>query len=129
MAATPVDTRGDITLEQARKKAIALRANLLDGKAPGEMRAAKAAEMKRAISLRDLIEMWLAEGPAAAPSKRQSSWDTDARKLRRHIVPLLGAKRASEITKADVENAQRRITQGGTARPQAPHAPSLLRPP
>jgi len=107
---------GVITLEQARKKAIALRANLLEGKAPKETRAAKAAEIRRAIALRDLIEMWLTEGPAAAPSKRQSSWDTDARKLRRHIAPLLGAKRAREVSRTDVENAQRGITRGDTAR-------------
>jgi len=107
---------GSMTLEQARARATALRGRLYDGQNPTEARQAEAAERVRAITVGDLIEKWLAEGRAAAPSKRESSWSTDTRKLRGHITPLLGSRPAREITKHDIETAQRQISEGATAR-------------
>jgi integrase len=106
---------GPITVEQARARATALRGKLYDGQNPAEARLAEAAARRRAITIGDLVEKWLVEGRASAPSKRESSWSTDARKLRRHIVPLLGPRVAREITKGDVETAQRQISEGATA--------------
>ncbi len=106
---------GPMTVEQARARATALRGKLYDGQNPAEARLAEAAARLRAITISELVEKWLVEGRAAAPSKRESSWSTDARKLRRHIVPLLGPRVAQEITKSDVETAQRQISEGATA--------------
>lgn len=107
---------GAMTVEQARARATAMRGKLYDGLNPTEARQAETAARIRAITVSELIEKWLAEGRAAAPSKRESSWATDARKLRGHIVPLLGSRVAGEITKNDVETAQRQISEGATAR-------------
>ncbi len=107
---------GVLTVEQARVRAISLRGKLYDGENPAATRATEVAARLRAINLHDLIEKWLEDGRPAAPSKRESSWTTDARKLRSHIVPLLGAKMAGEVTRADIENAQRKIAEGHTAR-------------
>ncbi len=107
---------GCMTVDQARARAIALRGRLYDGQNPTEARRAETAARIRAISVSELIEKWLAEGRAAAPSKRESSWSTDARKLRGHIAPLLGSRLAREITKNDIETAQRQISEGATAR-------------
>ena len=107
---------GSMTVEQARARATAMRGKLYDGQNPTEARQAETAARIRAITVSELIEKWLAEGRAAAPSKRESSWSTDARKLRGHIAPLLGSRMAREITKNDVETAQRKISEGATAR-------------
>lgn len=106
---------GVITVEQARARAISMRGKIYDGEIPADTRATQAAARLRAIRLDDLIEKWLTDGRPAAPSKRESSWETDARKLRSHIVPLLGAKMAGAVTRADIENAQRMIAEGKTA--------------
>ncbi len=107
---------GSMTVEQARARATALRGRLYDGQNPTEARQAETAARIRAITVSELIEKWLAEGGAAAPSKRESSWSTDARKLRGHIAPLLGSRLAGEIKKNDVETVQRHISEGATAR-------------
>jgi len=110
---------GTVTAEQARERALALAGAVAEGRDPtGERKAAAAAaleETRRAITVAELCERWLAEGQDAAPNKRQSSWDTDARKLRRHIVPLLGRVQARALTKDDIAKAQRAIAAGRTA--------------
>jgi integrase len=107
---------GAMTVDQARARAAALRVRLYDGQTPAEARLEESAARLRAITVHHLVEKWLAEGRAAAPSKRESSWSTDARKLRGHIIPLLGARLACELSKIDIERAQHQIAQGATAR-------------
>jgi integrase len=107
---------GVITVDQARARAISLKGKIQDGLTPATVRASQQAERQRGMPLSVLIERWLAEGGAAAPMKRASSWEADARKLRLHIVPLLGKKEISQVTRADIEDAQLQIAQGATAR-------------
>ncbi len=111
---------GPITAEQARERARALVGAVAEGRDPAAERkaavAAAAEERRRALTLADLVERWLTEGADAAPNKRQSSWDTDARKLRNHIVPLLGKIPVRNLTKDDIAKAQRAIADGKTAR-------------
>ncbi|GAM97855.1 integrase [alpha proteobacterium U9-1i] len=106
------------TTEQARTEAEDLRMVADRGRDPiaERMAAAHAAAEKerRTITVEQLVEKWLAEGRAANPSKRESSWSTDARKLRRHIVPLIGPISVQVLTKGDIESAQARIVAGDT---------------
>lgn len=120
---------GVITVEQARGRATALRGRMYEGQSPAQKRAVEAGARLRAISISELVETWLREGRAAAPTKRESSWSTDARKLRAHIIPLLGRKGAGDITRADVENTQWKIAQGVTANDKQtkPHGRSIVR--
>lgn len=110
---------GVITAEQARERARALAGAAAEGRNPvAERKAAAAAaleEARRAVTVAELVERWLAEGQDAAPNKRQSSWDTDARKLRRHIVPLLGGVQVRALTRDDIAKAQRAIAAGKTS--------------
>jgi integrase len=110
---------GVVTAEQARDRARALAGAVAEGRDPtAERKAARQAaleEERRAVSVAELVERWLVEGRDAAPSKRESSWDTDARKLRRHIVPLLGRVQVRSLTKDDIAQAQRAIAAGRTA--------------
>jgi hypothetical protein len=107
------------TPDQARREAERLRGQVvgqIDPQAERERIAKEAkAEALRNVKLVELIERWLVDGRDAAPSKREISWATDAAALRRHIVPTLGAIPTAQITKSDVERAQRQITNGETA--------------
>jgi integrase len=114
-----VGEHGAFTAEQARGKAVAIWNAVREGRDPldEKVAAARAAleKRRRGLTLADLVERWLAEGRDAAPSKREISWATDARKLRRHMVPLLGTVPVRDLSKGDIEKAQRQIAAGATA--------------
>jgi integrase len=106
------------TAEEARSEAEDLRRVADRGRDPIADRIAAARAVaeaeRRAISVQQLVEKWLVEGRAANPAKRESSWATDARKLRRHIIPLIGWIPVQALTKGDIESAQAGITAGHT---------------
>jgi integrase len=108
------------TADEARGEAEELRKVADRRRDPIEEReAAERAEAearRRAMTVEQLVERWLTEGRAANPAKRESSWATDARKLRRHIVPLIGAVPVQSLTKGDIESAQAKIAAGETKR-------------
>lgn len=101
---------GELTADEARSKALKFRAAIKDGADPSAERQAKRGD----ILIASLVETYLADGPAAKPSKKASSWATDASNLRRHVVPLLGRRHLATITQVDVQRFQRDVTQGKT---------------
>lgn len=107
------------TLEEARRRAEVLRGVVRSGRDPVAERAAEQTAQieaeRKSITVAQLVERWLVEGPAAAPNKRQVSWNHDASRLRRHIVPLLGKLPAQSLRRADIEKAQNDILDGKTA--------------
>jgi len=76
------------TCEEGRTRAISLLRELADGVDPLETKAIT----KIVVSVKELVELYLAEAPADKPNKKASSWKTDTSNLRRHIIPLLGSK-------------------------------------
>lgn len=111
---------GPVTAEQARDQALAMVGAVSQGRDPvAERKVAEDAareHARRAITLTQLAERWLVEGPDAAPTKRARSWETDARCLRLHILPLLGHLTARNLTRDDIQKAQRAIGAGKTAK-------------
>jgi integrase len=101
---------GELTADEARTKALKLRAAIKDGADPSAERQAR----RNDPLIGDLVETYLSEGPAAKPAKKPSSWATDASNLRRHVVPLLGRRHLATITQADVQRFQRDVTKGKT---------------
>jgi integrase len=99
------------TCEEARGKAIELLRGLADGNDPLEAKASA----KIVTTVENLADLYLLEGPAAKPNKKQSSWDTDASNLRRHVIPLLGRKSIKALTSADISKFQADVTAGKTA--------------
>ena len=99
---------GEITAEQARKRAGEALALVKAGGDPSAERHAQRADMP----VSDLVDTYLTDGPADKPAKKASSWVIDASNLRRHAVPLLGRKTAGALTKADIQRFQRDVTQG-----------------
>ncbi len=106
------------TAEQARQEAEDLRCVADRGRDPIEERhlveLAAIEERRRRITVAELVTRWLTDGRAANSVKRDSSWDTDARKLKRHIVPLLGTIAVRDLTRGDIEEAQAKIARGAT---------------
>ncbi|MGI4769970.1 MAG: tyrosine-type recombinase/integrase [Janthinobacterium lividum] len=99
------------TCETARIRAIEALRGLTDGIDP---RAAKI-ERRTATTVADLVDIYLAEGPAEKPNKKASTWAFETSSLRRHVVPLLGDRPTKALTAADVSRMQADIAAGKTA--------------
>jgi integrase len=83
--------------------------------AAGEDPSLAKREAREALTVAELIDSYLTEGPATKPKKRASTWEIDGSNLNRHIRPLIGRKVADTITKAEAARAIRDIATGRTA--------------
>ncbi|WP_334183204.1 tyrosine-type recombinase/integrase [Novosphingobium sp.] len=103
-----VGTYGKLTVEQAREaaKAILAKAEL------GEDVASDRAKRRAELTVAQLCDEYLAEG---CDRKKASTIATDTGRIERHIKPLLGRKRVSEVTRGDVEKFMRDVAKGATA--------------
>lgn len=68
------------------------------------------------LTVSQLVELYLTEGRKSKPAKREISWKQDASNLRRHVVPLIGRRLASGITKTDLARMVSAIKSGDTAK-------------
>ena len=99
-------TIGDLgspwTVGQARERARHTLADALDGI---DTQLEKQ-EARAALTAAALIERYLVEGRMSKPNKRESSWANYASLLRRHAIPLIGKRFASDLTRQDIERMQ-----------------------
>ena len=96
--------------DEARKAASEALQKARNGEDPSaDKKAAKAA-----LSVAQLIDCYLADGPATKPAKRASTWVIDASNLNRHLRPLLGTKIANAVSKTEAARAIRDIADGKT---------------
>lgn len=72
-------------------------------------------DRREAGTVGDLIDRYLAEGPATRPTKRDSSWAADRANLNHHVRPLEGSTPVNGLTKSHVSRLVRNITVGKTA--------------
>jgi hypothetical protein len=101
---------GVLTPEEARSEARSALAAVAKGKDPvAEKRAQRAV-----LTVSELVERYLTDGPADKPGKKASSWSSDTGNLRRHVVPLLGRRQISTLTKGDIQRFQQSVTRGET---------------
>ena len=70
------------TTDEARGKAL----ELLRGLAAGVDPLGAKAEGRSVVTIANLLELYLAEGPTEKPNKKASSWATDTSNLRRHVI-------------------------------------------
>lgn len=103
-----IGRHGVLTPDEARDKAVKLLSRIRDGENPQSARIKTRAEM----TVAELCELYLAEGAA---TKKASTLVTDRARIERHIKPLLGAKRISTVTDADVQRFLRDVAHGKTA--------------
>lgn len=109
---------GSVTADQARKQA----KKILGGAAVGNDPAAELRAKRREMKMSALIDLYEEKGCVIQRGKRQgqpmkplTKTYTMAR-LRHHVIPLLGHRRASEINAGDVETFVADIAAGKTAR-------------
>ena len=98
------------SLDEARKAA----SEALQKAQAGEDPSADKKAAKAALSVAQLIDRYLTDGPATKPAKRASTWVIDASNLDRHLRPLLGAKIANALSKTEAARAVRDIAEGKT---------------
>src|SRR5216683_5392219 len=99
---------GKLTPEEARKRATKLLAAVEEGADPATERA----DVKRALAVAGLADLYLTEGPAAKPNKKVSSWAADGSNIERHVKPLLGKNLVRHLTQADVAKFQADVAAG-----------------
>jgi integrase len=87
---------GDITVDQARTKAIKFRGTIADGDDPALARDKSAGEP----TINEFADRYLAE--YAEPHKKPRSVEEDRRNLALHVRPALGTLKISAVTRRDV---------------------------
>lgn len=96
------------TPDAARKEA----ARLLGRVAQGEDPARDKQDAKAVISVAELCDRYLEAGVA---TKKASTLSTDRGRIERHIKPLLGKMRITDVTRADVAQFLQDVANGKTA--------------
>ena len=69
---------------------------------------------REALTVNELADLYLRDGPAEKPNKKASSWGADRSNIERHIKPLLGRKIAKTLTQADIAKFQADVAAGKT---------------
>lgn len=69
-------------------------------------------QTREALTIIELADLYLRDGPAEKPNKKASSWETDRSNIERHIKPLLGRKIAKSLTHADIAKFQFDVALG-----------------
>lgn len=107
-----IGLHGKLTPDEARVQAKILMGDVAKGHNPAEERAV----IRRDPTVSELCDLYLKEGRAAKPTKKESSWKTDRSNMERHIRPLLGNRKLRSMTKADIQRFQADVTMGKTAK-------------
>jgi integrase len=104
-----IGLHGKVTTEEARQIARKWIAAAISG----HDISADRQEARAAPLIRDLAQRYLDD--YAACFKKPSSCKSDKSNLNNHVLPLLGTKIVSEVTRADIENVKIAIREGRTA--------------
>ncbi len=96
------------TVDQARAEA----KRILGAVANHEDPAGEKQRARKAMMVAELCDLYLAEGCA---TKKASTLATDRGRIERHIKPLLGKKKATDITRADIRRFLQDVATGKTA--------------
>ena len=103
-----------LTPEEARREAKII----LGAAADGEDATNEKRERRAAVTVAQLIDRYLDEGPSTKPAKRASSWTANKGNLNHHVRPLLGDRVVKDLTRADIARMVKAITIGETAQPE-----------
>jgi hypothetical protein len=109
-----IGRHGVLTPDQARKKAKAVFGSVAQGDDP----AGRQIALRRQLTVSELCDRYMKEG-ALVPSrngtvKKQSTLKDDQTRIEAHIKPLLGHRRVSSVTSADIDCFLRDVAAGKT---------------
>jgi integrase len=99
------------TVETARKEALRLLGQILDGRDPVEAKATLRAD----LTISELCDLYLAQPLITTnrgTAKKASSLEIDRSNIKRHIKPLLGPVRLRALTRPDVDSFQQDVAAG-----------------
>src|SRR5438874_1263185 len=96
------------TPEAARAESKRLLGEVAAGRDPAMTRR----EDRKALTLGELIDLYLAEG---AGHKKLSTLKVDRGRIEHHLRPLLGKLRADRVGRADIERMRNAVAAGKTA--------------
>lgn len=99
------------TVEEARDQAKSILREVHAGADPLETKSA----LRASLTVAELCDAYLQQGPAYKPTKRDSSWNVDRSNFERHVKPLLGRKVARELRPDDLAEWQAKVALGATA--------------
>ncbi len=105
---------GKLTPEEARDEAINVLAQVELGHDP---QAAKAAA-RETLTVAELCDLYLAEGVA---TKKASTLTLDKIRIARHIKPLIGVRRITDVGSADIERLMNDVASGRVRSESTPH--------
>jgi integrase len=108
-----IGRHGALTVDQARTEARRLLGLVASGVDPSEKVTAET-NGARPLTVAQLCERYLAEGPSFKPDKKASSWITDRSNIERHIIPLLGRIPAASLTESEVVVFVAKVVRGET---------------
>lgn len=100
------------TVENARRRAMELLHQNSQGVDPAQAKV----DAKNAMTVEQLFQYYMTEGPIARPRKKAASWANDRSLFQRHIIPLIGKRTLRSLTKHDVSKMQADIAAGKTAK-------------
>ena len=104
------------TVEKARIRAREILNDVASGVDP-KFEAAEIAAAK-SLTINDLCDRYLEDGPSDRPDKRASSWYNDKSYLKNHVRPLVGKRRASDLSVGMVKQWIKDVRNGKSARPK-----------
>jgi integrase len=99
------------TVETARKEALRLLGQIVDGQDPIEAKTTQRAD----LTVSQLCDLYLAQPVIVTnrgTAKKASSLEIDRSNIERHIKPLLGPVRLRALTRADIERFQQDVAAG-----------------
>lgn len=105
------------TPEKARREATRLKGDVAAGKDPAETKAAA----QNDVTVAEFCDTYLADAEDGKiltkfrQPKKASTLATDRGRIERHIKPLLGKRRVSEVTSDDIEQFLHDVAAGATA--------------
>ena len=103
---------GPLSPDQGRKAALDAKHAVSKGGDPQHEKQV----LRHATTVGELIDLYLTEGRIDKPTKRESSWKTDATDLRCHVTPLIGKCTLPSLTTHDIARWQNEVIRGKTAR-------------
>ncbi|WP_374597958.1 tyrosine-type recombinase/integrase [Brevundimonas sp.] len=100
------------TVEEARERA----KTILHEAGGGVDPLATRQEARLALTVAELADAYLLQGPAHKPNKRATSWAVDTYNFSHHLKPLLGQRVARDLTSAHLAEWQSKVAAGATAK-------------
>jgi integrase len=108
-----IGRHGVFTVEQARTEARRLLGIVASGIDPSD-KAVGDLNDGHPLTVTQLCQQYLGDGPAFKPDKKNSSWITDRSNIERHIIPVLGSKPAESLSESDVVLFVAKVVRGET---------------